>query len=274
MSVAFSFTDCVALITGASSGLGAEFARQLAPRASGFVLAARSEGALQELATRLKQENPALNVMVCPCDLSTEAGRATLWATIDQQNVRPTLLINNAGLGDYGAFMKAEEARICQQIEVNITALTLLTHAFVKRVRATAEKPAAVLNVSSLASALPVPDLTVYAATKSYVSSFTEGLAIELADKHIRVTAVCPGPTPTNFGKVAQRENDIDIDRGGQDVLLVPPSFVVSTALQSLENGKTQVFPSFRVTFAALLFRILPRPLLRSILAFRHRRAQ
>jgi uncharacterized protein len=273
MTTAFSLTGCTALITGASSGLGAEFARQLAGKASCLLLAARSEDALQELATKLTLARPELQVIVCPCDLSTDAGRTSLWQQVSASGASPLLLINNAGLGDYGAFMEAEESRIRQQIEVNITALTLLTRHFAGSVQASADQPAAVLNVSSLASVVPVPDLSVYAATKAYVTSLTEGLALELKAKHIQVMAVCPGPTPTNFGANAKRSDGVDIDRGGQDVLRILPTQVVAEALQGLEAGSTLVFPGILVSLAAFLFRLLPRPILRVLLNIRYQKS-
>lgn len=267
----FTLPGCSVIISGASSGLGAEFARQLRLSASTLVLAARNGEALEKLRSELS--NGQLQVHTVACDLSTDAGRAALWEKVSTLPTPPNLLINNAGLGDYGEFMDAPESRIRSQIDLNITALTLLTHEFVKRTQATAERPSAVLNVSSLASTTPVPDLSVYAATKSYVTSLTEGLAIELGSRHIRLLAVCPGPTPTNFGKTARREADKDIDRSGQDLLTIPPQRVVSSALHSLQVGHRRMFPGKRVALAAFLFEKMPRWLLRSILAARYRRA-
>lgn len=269
----FPLQGCIAIITGASSGLGAEFARQLAPSAARLVLAARGREPMEKLAAELSALFPHLEATLCPCDLATDAGRETLWEVVDALPMRPTLLVNNAGLGDYGLFAEASEARIRQQIDLNITALTLLAHAFLKRVAATPARPAALLNVSSLAGAVPVPDLAVYAATKSYVSSLTEALAVELAARHVRVMAVCPGPTPTNFGANARRADGRDIDRGGQDVLKVPPSRVVDEALRTLREGGIMVFPGRRVAFAATVFRVMPRRLLRFMIAFRFKRS-
>ena len=274
MANLFSITGCTAIITGASSGLGAEFARQLAGRASCLVIAARSGERLQALADELASLNGALRLVTVACDLASDVGREVLWEKVDVLDVRPTLLINNAGLGDYGAFMAADEARIRQQIEVNITALTLLTHEFVKHGHATSERPAAVLNVSSLAGSTPVPDLTVYAATKAYVTSFSEALAMELASRHVHVLAVCPGPTPTNFSTAARRGDGKDTDRSGQDFLKMPPEKVVSIALQSLESGRRRVFPGWRVALAAFLFEKMPRWMLRAVLAARYERSQ
>jgi len=273
MSIPFPLSRCTVIITGASSGLGAEFARQLAENAACLVLAARSEDALQKLAAELKTKTPALGVIVCPCDLSKDAGRIQLWNKVIAAGIKPNLLINNAGLGDYGAFAISEESRLRQQIDLNITALTLLTRVFIDHVRPTADKPAAILNVSSLASTMAVPDLSVYAATKAYVTSFTEGLNAELQARHIHVMAVCPGPTPTNFGKNATRSDGTEIDRGGQDVLQVTPAHVVTTALNGLTTGKVLVFPGTLVGVLAALTRLLPRVVLRALLMARYSRS-
>ncbi len=274
MKTAFSISGCRAIITGASSGLGAEFARQMAGRAELLLLAARSREAMETLAAELKGKHPALKVEICVCDLAVDAGRAALWQAVDALPERTTLLINNAGLGDYGAFAEAPEARIRQQIDLNISALTLLTREYLGRVQPTAERPAAILQVSSLAGVIPMPEMAVYAATKSYVTSLTEALATELASKHIQVMAVCPGPTPTQFGKNAVRPDGKDIDRGGQDLLKIPAERVVAEALQCLEAGGTLVYPSKRVSLAAYLFRTMPRFLLRAGLRLRLQRSQ
>ena len=270
MTSAFSPSGCTAIITGASSGLGVEFARQLASQSACLVLAARRGELLQAVADELKTSQSAAKVVTCACDLSTDEGRKTLWAQVDALGLKPTLLINNAGLGDYGTFVTAPEARVRTQIELNITALTLLTHEFADRVLATSEKPAGIINVGSLAATLPIPDLAVYAATKAYVMSLSEALSVEFAERHILVSCVSPGPTPTNFGRNARRPDEKDIDRSGQGLLRVSPQVVVAEALRALRRGKACVFPSLRVTFAAFIFRIMPRFLMRIFIRLRY----
>ena len=238
------------------------------------MLAARSAERLKEVGDEVLRLKPGLRVSTIACDLAADEGRTQFWEQVDVLGLTPNLLINNAGHGDYGAFTDADEARLRSQIELNITTLTLLTHAFLARVKATAASPAAVLNVSSLAASTPVPDLTVYAATKSYVSSFTEGLAIELAARHIRVLAVCPGPTTTNFSHNARRADGTDTDRSGQGFLRQRPQKVVADALGALESGRRRVHPGLGVALAAFLVEKMPRPVLRFILAARHRRSQ
>ncbi len=270
----FCTRNCTAIITGASSGLGAEFARQLADRAACLVLAARSADKLHRLAEELVRLKPSLRVEIVICDVTTEIGRAGLWERVDALDPPANLLINNAGHGDYGDFAQADTERIQSQITLNVTSLTLMTHAFLQRVRATAERPAAVLNVSSLAASTPIPDLAVYAATKCYVTSLSEALAIEWAQRHVHVLAVCPGPTPTNFSTAARRDDGKDTDRSGQGFLKMPPEKVVAIALHGLEAGRRRVFPGMGVRLAGFLFEMMPRGLLRAILGARYRRSQ
>ena len=267
----FSFDHCTAVITGASSGLGAEFARQLAPKAKALVLAARRAEALETVAAELLALRPGLEIHRCACDLATDAGRAALLAELDAKGLRPNLLINNAGMGDYGSFASGDESRARAQIDLNITALVALTHALIPRLAASAESPAGVLNVSSLAGNVPMPELAVYAATKAFVTSFSEALRVELMDQHISVTALCPGPTPTNFGRSARRPGGADTNREGQGLLRVPPELVVRQGLKALAAGRACVFPGAGVSLVAPLFRIMPRSLMRWILERRHR---
>jgi short-subunit dehydrogenase len=273
MATGFRLDHCTAVITGASSGLGAEFARQLAPRARTLLLAARREEVLQEVKTSLLALNPALTVHVCACDIATEAGRARLVECVDIFDVKPNLLVNNAGMGDYGSFASAPAERLRGQIELNISAVVLLTHALMPRLVATPESPAAVLNVSSLAGDLPMPDLAVYGASKAFVTSFSEALRVELADQNIIVSAVCPGPTPTDFGKNARRESGEDTNRSGQEFLRVTPDVVVARGLRALERREACVFPGLGVSIAGPLFRIMPRALLRWVIERRHKKS-
>lgn len=264
---------CHAIITGASSGLGAEFARQIAPLAATLVLAARNEASLEELAGALRKSHPVLRVIVCPCDLARSEGRAALWNVVDRAALDPTLLVNNAGLGDYGAFLDADESRLRAQLDVNVTALTLMAHEFGRRARKDTSRQRAILNLSSLAASLPMPDHAVYAASKAYVTNLSEALAIELESEGIRVMAVCPGPTPTNFSKTARRSDGRDTDRTGQEWLGMPPQEVVSTSLAALEHGSVRHFPSWKVRLAALLFEGTPLVIARCILRLRRRRS-
>ena len=266
----FDPAACTAIITGASSGLGAEFARQLAPLASTLLLAARSQENLEAVARELRQANPKVTILTCPCDISTPEGRASLIDALEAGNLKPNLLINNAGIGDYGPVETADAGRMTQLIDLNVTGLLLLSHAMIPRLARSQERPAGILNVSSLASTLPLPGMALYGASKAFVSSLSEAMAVELAPKNIVVTCVCPGPTPTRFSATAKRPTGEDADREGQGFLRIPPSQVVREALGALRAGKACVFPGRAVRFCATIFRLLPRPLMRRILRRRY----
>jgi short-subunit dehydrogenase len=264
MANGFPLENCRALITGASGGLGAEFAQQLAPQADFLVLVARRADALEEVKKGL--DGQKARVWCCVADLATDAGRNDVIAFLDAKGLKPNLLVNNAGMGDYGSFASSSLEKTRTQIELNITALTVLTHLLLPRL----EKPAGVLNVSSLAGTLPMPNLAVYAASKAYVTSFSEALAVELAPQGITVTCVCPGPTPTNFSQTAKRADGSDTNREGQALLRIPPSQVVSEALKTLSNGGSCIYPGTGVAIASRAFRLMPRGLMRVLLRRRH----
>jgi uncharacterized protein len=272
LAVRFSLDGCTALITGASSGLGSEFARQLAHRADCLILVARREQLLQSLRDDLLRTDAELKVIVCPADISSQAGRDELLHLVKIRGLPLNVLINNAGLGDYGSFSDSEPQRIQQQIDVNITGLVQLTRSFIPVLRE--NQPSGILNVSSLAASLPLPALGVYAATKAFVSSFSESLRIELMDAGIQVAALCPGPTPTSFSQTARREKGMDIDRSGQDVLTVSPHVVVQQGLAALVRNSATVHPGFGVALAARTFRHVPRWILRALLLRRWRQSQ
>lgn len=267
MANGFHFEKCRAVITGASSGLGAEFARQLAPQADTLVLVARRAEALAAVKSELSATQA--KILCCVADLATDAGRTDVMTFLAANELTPNLLINNAGMGDYGSFASSPTDKTRTQLELNITALTMLTHALLPKLA----KPAGVLNVSSLASTLPMPDLAVYAASKAYVTSFSEALAIELAPHNVTVSCVCPGPTPTNFSQTARRKDGTDTNREGQSLLRIPPSQVVEQALRALQHGEVCVFPGFGVAIAARLFRSIPRRLMRWLLKRRQGKA-
>ena len=258
----FSLPSCAAVITGASSGLGVEMARQLAPHASRLLLVARRQDRLEAERRALLHQHPQLRIDLCPADLGSDSGCATVERHLRDSRFEPNLLINNAGLGDYGAFADASAERVDAQMNVNMGAVVHLTHRLLPLLR----RPGGILNVGSLAATLPMPDLALYAATKAFVLSFSEALSIELAGQGITVTCLCPGPTPTDFGANARRAGGSDTNRDGQALLRIPPAQVVAAGLRGLELGKPAVFPGLGVSIASRVFRLLPRPVLRALL--------
>lgn len=262
LSQKFSTRGCTALITGATSGLGAEFARQLAPVASRLILVGRREERLGDLAESLRKENASLKVEAFRADLSVAAERERLTEWIVREGIPLNLLINNAGLGDLGSFDNAEWGRLSPMLEVNVTALTHLTRLILPMLRAQA--PSGILNVSSVAGFFPLPEMAVYAATKAYVTSFSEALRMELAPEGISVTALCPGPVPTEFFEVASRNGETirAMDRS-HPAFAATPKLVVREALYGLEKNRPGVIPNALLAAAVRAVRLLPFPLIR-----------
>ena len=259
-----------AVVTGASSGLGEEFVWQLAPQVGRLVMVARRGQVLRELAGRIEEAYPQIEVAVHEADLAQPGGCEGVAEMIAQRGWSPDLLINNAGLGDYGEFASAQWGRIEAMLRVNIEALTRLTHLMLPAM--IRGGGGAVLNVSSLASLLPIPDFAVYAATKAYVTSFSEALRIELRDHGIRVLAVCPGPVHTGFGEVAQRGGNHPKIPGYQ-CFYVPKEQVVAESLAALDRGRARVYPGLRTAAAALLISAVPIVLLRLAMGLRPRKS-
>jgi len=266
MPVEASYLNCV-LITGASSGLGCEFAKQLAPHSQHLILVARRETKLQELSEFLILHYPSLKVSIFPADLSDYNERLRLFVKLKNANISPSFLINNAGLGDYGEFATSDWEKVEAMIDVNISALTHLSHHFVRDMQT--NKSGAILNVSSLASLLPIPDFAVYAATKAYVTSFGEALRSELSDQNISVLTLCPGPVKTGFGDIATRSNEERFQSKLYTYLDVPAEQVVREALTALINDKPRHFPGLKVALLAAGISLLP---IFAIRAFNSRR--
>lgn len=251
---------CSALITGASAGIGREFARQLAGRARSLVLVARREQRLLELRAELTTRHPNLNVHVRVVDLAEKSQIDTLVASLDREKIDIDLLINNAGLGDMGPFATSDAERIDQMIQVNMTALTLLTRKLLPPM--IRRKRGAILNVSSSAAFLPIAEFSVYAATKAYVNSFSEGLRAELRGTGVNVCALCPGPVHTEFTEVARRP-DQELLEGGPEFVYVTAEDVARAGLAAIEADQPLRIPGLVMKLGMLLVRMMPMPILR-----------
>jgi short-subunit dehydrogenase len=225
------------LITGASSGIGEEFARQLAARGHGVFLVARREERLLGLAAELEREH-GVRAEALACDLANRDELSALPGKVEQKGLAVELLVNNAGFSTVGD-VHVNPDRQLGMVYVNVEALVALTCAFlpamVERGRG------AVLNVASMAAFQPIPSQAVYAATKSFVLSFSEAVSEELRGTGVAMTALCPGPVATEFVEAA------GFKKGQQDM---GPSFVWATAadvagaaIQGAERGKRVVVP-------------------------------
>ncbi len=223
---------CNALITGASAGIGREFARQLGGRARSLILIARREQRLYELRDELNQQHPKLAISFRKTDLADLAQLNALLAWLDHERIDVDLLINNAGVGDSGAFATSNPIRNEEMTLVNIVALTTLTRHLLPRMIARGR--GGILNVSSSAGFLPIPGFAVYAATKAYVTSLSEALRAELRGTGLSVCALCPGPVHTEFQEVAKRPG-AQPDTGPEFVF-VPVEQVVRDALTTLAS--------------------------------------
>ena len=242
----------VALITGASAGLGAEFARQLAQLGLRLVLAARRKDRLEALAAELG------NARVVAADLSEAGSADRLLADVEAAGEHVDLLVNNAGFGLKGRFAELEAGRQRQMIDLNIGALTDLCRAVAPGM--IERKAGGILNVASTAAFQPGPGMAVYFATKAYVLSFTEALHEELKPHGIRVSALCPGPTLTEFGAVAGFGDKGAFDRYSADAVSV-----VRAGLEGLDKNRAVMVPGFLNKVGASSTRFVPRPLVRKI---------
>ncbi|BBH69443.1 short-chain dehydrogenase [Actinoplanes sp. OR16] len=191
-----SYRGTHVLITGASSGLGAEFAAQFASRGADVVLVARREDRLRELAARLQRDHK-ITATPLALDLSQADAPAKLRTMLDGQRIRIQSLINNAGFGAKGPFADEDPARIQQMISLNVNVLVGLTREFLPDLVTAGS--GVIVNVASTAAYQPCPQMAVYGATKAFVLSFTEALAYETRTSGLAVTTVSPGPTSTEF---------------------------------------------------------------------------
>ena len=246
-----------ALVTGASSGLGEGFARRLAGRGHELVLVARRTDRLERLAEELRplSDKP---VEVLGADLETSAGRNRVIARLT--GTGPWLLVNNAGFGTRGHFAEQDAKREAGEVLVNALALQQLMRAALPGCVETRE--GGVLNVASTAAFQPIPHMATYAATKAFVLHLTEAVATELRGTGVRVMALCPGPTRTEFGDVAGVEGDFE--RMGP--LFMSAGSVVSTALKAFDRGDVICVPGMVNLAGATSVRVVPRFAVRRIL--------
>ncbi len=193
-----------ALITGASSGLGEEFAYQLARERYDLALVARRRDRLEQVATKARQLGAA-NVSIFASDLSARGAAAALHSEVTKAGLEIGYLVNNAGFGTRGAFAELPIDRELEEINLNVSALVTLTRLFVPAM--VARKSGTIINVASTAAFQAVPWMATYAATKAFVLSFSEALARELKDTGVTVLALCPGPTRTEFQSVADTDS-------------------------------------------------------------------
>ena len=237
------------LITGASSGIGESFARELAAKGNHLILVARSESKLVALAEHLKKKH-GIQTEVIVSDLSQEGAPTRLHQECIERQLSVSILINNAGFGTYGMFDEINGNRQHEEVMLNVMAIVDLTHLFLPAMLQRGD--GAVINVSSTAGFQPDPYMAVYGATKAFVLSFTEALWEENRRRGVQFLALCPGATETPFFNIVAAE---EASVGKRDT----PERVVKAALQSLETGKSYVVPGLQNFIGAQLSRLLTR---------------
>ncbi len=246
----------LAVITGASAGLGADFARQLAAQGWHLVLVARRLDRLQALADEIRNAHRDLEVEVIALDLDLPDAPAALLDRATTRNRQVHALINNAGFGTYGPFEELAWERQQQMLTLNVMRLTELCWLFARHMRGHGQ-PAHILNVGSVAAFQPTPFFSAYGATKAYVRNFSESLAWELRDSAIRVSCLSPGATRTEFSDVAGIEIPALSDHAQME-----SAAVVRIGIAGMLAGKPQIVPGFVNILTALISRLLPRRLL------------
>jgi len=219
------------LITGASSGIGEAFARRLAADGHNLVLVARSEKILHELCDELMLKHKIIAHYVAT-DLTAYGSHEELFKETERFGFEVEWLINNAGFGAMGDFADLDIDRAMDMISLNISALVSLTHLYLVGMRE--RRSGKIINVSSAAGFQPIPFMAVYAATKSFVTSFSEAIAEENRPFGIQVLALCPGSTKTNFFKASDIERPMQV-KGQQTA-----DQVVETAMRAIRSGKTR----------------------------------
>ena len=242
----------VALITGASAGLGVDFARQLSADGHRLVLVARRKDRLDALAAELG------NARAVACDLAAPGAVARLMGDLAAHDETVETLVNNAGFGLWGRFFGLDAALQREMVDLNVGALTELCRAVAPAM--VERRQGAILNLASTAAFQPGPRMAVYFATKAYVLSLTEALHEELKPHGIKVSALCPGPTRTEFGEIAGFTGN-----GAFERLSATSASVVRTGLRGLERNKAVVIPGMVNKAGAQGHRLLPRSVLRKI---------
>ncbi|OJF10527.1 SDR family NAD(P)-dependent oxidoreductase [Couchioplanes caeruleus] len=243
-----------ALITGASSGIGAAYAREFAARGADLVLVARSEDAMHRLADELRGAH-GRRIEIVPADLAEPGAADRVAARVAALGIDVDLLVNNAGFGMHGDFVAGDAGRLTAQIQLNCVALVDLTRRFLPGM--VARGRGAVVNVASTAAFQPVPHMAVYGATKAFVLSFSEALYAEARPAGVKVLAICPGPTETPFFDVAGEDAAVGKKR--------TPQQVVATTLSALEKSRPSRVDGLANAVLAVATRWAPRRLVISI---------
>ena len=246
-----------ALITGASAGIGTAIARELAAGGTNLILTARRRDRLAGLAAELSAKHE-IRTLLCVADLAQPLGPQEIFSFTESKNIVVDLLVNNAGFGAYGEFPKVRLDKLLEMVQVNVSAVVHMTHLFLPGM--IARRSGDIMILASTAAFQAVPYITTYAATKSFDLNFAEGLAEEVRQYGIRVCALCPGSTETEFFHVAGQRNH---SRRAPETA----EKVAHVGLQGLAAGKSVVISGFKNWLGAETVRLVPRRMVTRITA-------
>jgi short-subunit dehydrogenase len=250
-----------ALVTGASSGIGVALARELAKQGANLILTARRRERLETLAAEVGAKGIATRIVVA--DLNDTAAPQQIYDATEGAGLTVDILINNAGLGQYGPFYSSRFEQDVSQVRVNCEAVMRVSRLFVERM--IERRRGWILITSSVASFQPLPYLSIYAATKAFDRLFALGLAEEVAGFGVKVTALCPGPTEAEFSQVAGTTGAFS-GMGSQSA-----EDVAQKAVAALASGRRTIVPNFKSAFTAFIVRFLPTGLITKMVAKRMR---
>ncbi|OCB18864.1 oxidoreductase [Mycobacterium malmoense] len=253
-----------AVVTGASSGIGADIARELAARGHGVTLVARREDRLRELADELAH---GVRVEVIGCDVADATARAGLLDEVDRRGLTTDILVNNAGVGTIGSVTTTRVADEIAQVRVNVEAVIDLTTRAVQQM--VPRGRGAILNVGSTAGYHPFPGQAGYAATKAFVKTYTEGVRGELAGTGVTVALLCPGPVRTEFLKNAGMDERTFADAFPK-FMWMPSREVARAGVDALEHDRGTVIAGLPSQLSTRLFQFMPRRLLLPLLKSQH----
>lgn len=246
------------LITGASGGIGEAFARRLAAEKHNLVLVARSEEKLRQLCDELEKKHGVTADFIA-LDLTEAGADRRLFDETEKNGIEVDWLINNAGFGSMDDFAKLGLERELQMIDLNISALLALTHRYLQGMRE--RKSGTIINVSSAAGFQPIPFMATYAATKAFVTSFSEAIAEENRPFGIQVLALCPGSTETNFHNAAKMDRAMGFK--GQETA----EDVVETAMSAVGTGRSKIVSGWTNWLVASGVNFLPNSLITRVMA-------
>jgi hypothetical protein len=255
--------DRTCVVTGASSGIGADIARELAKRGHGLTLVARRTDLLKSLASELSN----VRAEVIAADLTDADARAALLAEIEARGLTPAVLVNNAGFSTTGPVARSDHAREVAMLRTNVEAVADLCSLFVPGM--VDRGAGAVLNVASTAAFQPLPGQAGYAATKSFVLSYTHALRAELRGTGVTATVLCPGPVKTGFGEAAGIPDD-EAEATLPKFMWLSSEAVAKQAVDGLVSGRGVVIPGVANRVGAAFAHMAPRRLLLPVLARQH----